>query len=114
MSESTKSKAHKCECTICQSGQDAGLKHYHEQINLLLSCLTEPQRRWYVGFLSQAPNSPGDHELSRITGMSRDTIRCGRQELAAGLVNEATYRQRQVGTGRPKSEKKTQPLRQAF
>jgi hypothetical protein len=85
---------------------------YHQQINLLLSSLTEPQRRWYVGSLSQDPNSPGDRELSRITGMSRDTIRCGRRELAAGLVNEPNQRQRQVGAGRPKSEKKTRHLNQ--
>jgi hypothetical protein len=105
--EAGKASIHQCECAICQSNEDRIVKQYHEQINLLLSCLTEPQRRWYVGFLSDSPDSPSDVELARITGISRDTIRRGRQELSDGLVTAAGHLQRQKGAGRPKSEKKT-------
>jgi len=98
---------HACECLICQTGSDPDLMHQHEQINVLLSRLTEPQRRWYVGFLSQAPNSPGERQLARITGLDRNTIRRGRRELAAGLTNVPATRQRRVGAGRPAAEKKT-------
>ena len=79
----------------------------HQQINLLLSRLTEPQRRWYVGFLAQERDSPGERQLARITGLSRNTIRRGRQELAAGLADVPPTHQRRAGAGRPAAEKKT-------
>jgi hypothetical protein len=81
--------------------------HYHRQINLLLSRLNEPQRRWYVGVLSLEPNSPSDGELSLITGLDEKTIRRGRNELQAELADVPADRQRQAGGGRPLAEKKT-------
>src|SRR2546428_7104014 len=83
------SEIHACECSICQTACDSDVMHQHDRINILLSRLTEPQRRWYVGFLSQAPESPGDRQLARITGLDRNTIRRGRRELVAGLVGVA-------------------------
>ena len=80
---------------------------YHHQINLLLSRLAEPQRRWYVGVLSQEPESPSDAHLARITGFDEKTIRRGRQEMANDLLNVPLDRQRRVGGGRLLSEKKT-------
>jgi hypothetical protein len=80
---------------------------YHHQVNLLLSRLAEPQRRWYVGVLSQEPASPGDAQLALITGLDEKTIRRGRQEMAGELLNVPLERQRQVGGGRLLSEKKT-------
>jgi len=79
---------------------------YHRQINLLLSRLNEPQRRWYVGVLSLEPNSLSDVELSLITGLDEKTIRRGRGELQADLADVPVDRQRQAGGGRPLSEKK--------
>ena len=75
-------------------------------MNVLLSRLTEPQRRWYVGFLSQQPDSPGDRQLVLITGLARNTIRRGRRELAAGLADIPASRQRRQGAGRLVAEKK--------
>ena len=80
---------------------------YHHQVNLLLSRLAEPQRRWYVGVLSQEPASPGDAQLALITGLDEKTIRRGRQEMANELLNVPVERQRHVGGGRLLSEKKT-------
>jgi hypothetical protein len=80
---------------------------YHRQINLLLSRLNEPQRRWYAGMLSQAPDSPGDVQLSLITGLDEKTIHRGRHELQADLRDVPPERERQAGGGRPLSEKKT-------
>ena len=80
---------------------------YHHQVNLLLSRLAEPQRRWYVGVLSQEPASPGDAQLALSTGLDEKTIRRGRQEMAGELLNMPLERQRQVGGGRLLSEKKT-------
>ncbi len=79
----------------------------HRRMNLLLSRLNEPQRRWYVGTLSQQPGQPTDGELSQISGLDEKTIRRGRQELAADLADLPAARQRQAGGGRPATEKKT-------
>ena len=80
---------------------------YHRQINLLLNRLAEPQRRWYVGVLSQEPDSPSDAQLSLITGIDEKTIQRGRRELENDLRDVPLDRQRQVGGGRLRSEKKT-------
>ena len=95
-----------CACAVCQAGTNASLAAQHAQINLLVSRLTEPQRRWYVGWLSQLPDAPSDRQLSAITGLARHTIQRGRTELAAGLVDLPVGHQRHRGGGRRASEKK--------
>ena len=107
MTKQTEVQVHLCECAICQAGSDHGTREQHQRINLFLSRLTEPQRRWYVGMLSQQPDSPSDVELARITGVDRKTIRRGRRELVAGLADLPHDRQRQAGAGRAAAEKKT-------
>ena len=97
---------HQCECDVCQADSDPIVEHHHRQMNLLLSRLNEPQRRWYVAVMSQAPGSASDHRLSLITGLDEKTIWRGRQELAANLADLAPDRQRREGGGRPPSEKK--------
>jgi hypothetical protein len=107
MTKQTEVCVHMCACAICQAGIDYGTIQQHQRINLFLSRLTEPQRRWYVGMLSQEPDSPSDVELARITGLDRKTIRRGRRELVAGLAELPHDRQRQTGGGHPAAEKKT-------
>jgi hypothetical protein len=107
MTKQTEVHVHTCECAICQAGTDHGTIQQHQRMNLFLSRLTEPQRRWYVGMLSQEPDRPSDVELARITGVDRKTIRRGRQEVLAGLANLPQDRQRQRGGGRVPAEKKT-------
>ncbi len=102
----TERAVHPCACRACQMGTDPALTQRHHHINLLLSRLSEPQRRWYVGTLSADPTAPSDSELARITGLARKTIRRGRRELALGLADLATTRQRRPGGGRPRAEKK--------
>ncbi len=97
---------HQCECGACQAGTDGDLIQRHQQMNLFLSRLTEPQRRWYVGMLSRDPQEPTDSDLSRITGLDRKTIRRGRHELVHGLTDVPSTRQRRVGGGRLRAEKK--------
>jgi hypothetical protein len=97
---------HRCECADCQAGTNAALCQQHVQINLFLSRLTEPQRRWYVGLLSQAPDAPTDRQLTLITGLARSTIQRGREELDRGLVDVPGGPQRRLGAGRPPAEKK--------
>ena len=98
---------HICRCAICQVGAEHGIIQQHQRMNLFLSRLSEPQRRWYVGMLSQEPDSPSDAELARITGLDRKTIRRGRREVIAGLNDLPPERQRHSGGGRLSAEKKT-------
>ena len=98
---------HQCRCSLCKEGADPAIVDYHQQMNLLLSRLNEPQRRWYVATLSLAPNAPSDRELSRITGLDEKTIRRGRDEMQYQLRQVPDNRQRQEGGGRPDAEKKT-------
>lgn len=109
MQPSEERAVHQCACTDCQAGLVTALTQRHQQINLLLCHLTEPQRRWYVGTLSADPTQPNDSALARITGLDRKTIRRGRRELLAGLANAMPARQRRPGGGRRRTEKKIQP-----
>lgn len=100
---------HQCECLVCQQQTDEAIMRYHRQINLLLSRLAEPQRRWYLGVLSQQPQSPSDAQLALITGLDEKTIQRGQHEMKNDLLDVPVDRQRQVGGGRRLSEKKTRP-----
>ncbi len=100
---------HECECNVCQQHSDPIPLQYHRQINLLLSRLDEPQRRWYVAVLSKDPAAPSDGQLARITGLDEKTIWRGRTELESDLLNVPLDRQRAPGGGRPAAEKKTRP-----
>jgi len=107
MTREAKPAIRQCECDICRTGADPEIVRHHHQMNLFLSRLNEPQRRWYVGLISQEPGSPSDRELSKITGLDEKTIREGRRELEVGLVELPYDRQRREGGGRPPAEKKT-------
>ncbi len=100
---------HCCACRACEAGSDPDLARRHHQMNLLLSRMTEPQRRWYVGMLADDPQGPTISDLTRITGLDPKTIQLGRRELAAGLVDQPATRQRRAGGGRPRAEKKIRP-----
>jgi hypothetical protein len=97
---------HCCSCLICHAATDLAVIHYHQQINLLLSRLTEPQRRWYVGTLAQAPDHPSIRTLVAITGLSSNTIIRGRREIESGFADLPSERQRRGGGGQPAAEKK--------
>jgi hypothetical protein len=74
----------------------------------LSGVVPEPQRRWYVATLSESPDSPGDRQLTLITGLDEKAIRRGKVEIANELSDLPTDRQRQEGGGRLAAEKKTQ------
>ena len=99
-------KIHQCECDICRTESDLDIARHHRQMNLLLSRLNEPHRRWCIGLFSQKLGSPSDRQLSLITGLDEKTIRRGRRELEAELADVPTNRQRRKGGGRPAAEKK--------
>ncbi len=100
-------EVHRCACATCAAGSDPEVARRHQHMNLLLSRMTEPQRRWYVGVLADEPQAPTIRELARITGLDRKTIQLGRTEIASGLTDHPPARQRRPGGGRPRAEKKT-------
>lgn len=106
MASDTETKIHQCECDVCKGESDREISQHHQQMNLFLSRLNEPQRRLYVGLLSQKTQGPSDRQLARITGLDEKTIRRGRRELEAGLADLPRDRQRRAGGGRPAAEKK--------
>jgi hypothetical protein len=77
-------------------------------MNLFLSRLEEPQRRWYAALESKRIGHGGDTLLSQITGLDVETIRRGRRELDTELADRPPDRMRLPGGGQPPVEKKTQ------
>ncbi len=75
-------------------------------MNLRLSRLDEQQRRRYAAVESAKLGHGGDRSVSRITGLHVDTIRRGREELAASLEDRPADRVQLPGGGRPALEKK--------
>ena len=76
----------------CRSGLEHRDREYHRQMNLLLTRLDEQQRRWYLAVESQRLGHGADRLLFEITGVDEKTIRRGREELAASLVEQPTDR----------------------
>src|SRR3989442_4796245 len=98
---------HVCECDPCSRGEARPNREYHRHMNLLLSRLDEQQRRWFLAVESERLGYGADRILFEITGVDEKTIRRGRQEVAASLVDRPVDRVRLPGGGRPRTKKKT-------
>lgn len=95
---------HRCQCPYCLGSGDHPDGEFHARLNLLLSRLDEPQRRWLVALESQRVGHGGDRLLSLITGLHVETIR---RELQASLRDCPPGRIRRPGAGRPAAKKTT-------
>jgi hypothetical protein len=95
-----------CVCPICAADPEHAERRLHQQMNLLLSRLAEPQRRWYAALESNRRGYGGDRLVSQITGLDEQTIRRGRLELAGELAGVPITRQRRPGGGRRPAGKK--------
>ncbi|MBV8488567.1 MAG: hypothetical protein JO161_09840 [Planctomycetaceae bacterium] len=98
---------HQCQCPHYLGLELHPDQEIHRQMNLLLSRLDEQQRRWYAAVESAKIGHGGDRFVSRVTGLHVDTIRRGREELAASLDDRPANRVRLAGGGRPTLEKKS-------
>ena len=96
-----------CQCPHCLGPEPHPDRGIHRQMNLLFSRLDEQQRRWYAAVESAKIGHGGDRFISRVTGLHVDTIRRGREELAASLADRPADRVRLPGGGRPALEKKS-------
>lgn len=99
---------HSCPCPDCQVGTGPVAEH-HRRLNLILSRLDEQQRRWVAAAEAQRLGYGGFNEVAAITGMHPETIRRGRDELAAGLDGRPVGRVRLPGGGGRALEKKIRP-----
>ena len=97
---------HQCQCPCCQQAEPHPDQQLHAHMNLLCSRLDEQQRRWYAAVESHKVGHGGDALLALIIGLHVDTIRRGREELQAGLLDCPTDRIRRPGGGRPALKKK--------
>ena len=95
---------HQCACPKCQCHPYRGLAKQHRAINRVLATPDESNRRRFVGLLALQWGRGGLHRLHTITGVSRNTIRRGRAELARSTRVPAG-KVRQGGGGRKRAEK---------
>jgi len=72
--------------------------------------LNERVRRLWAGAEAVAFGPGGIAAVCRATGMSRTTVRVGREELAAGVSADDVVQVRQEGGGRPRLEDKNPEL----
>ena len=100
------SAVHICQCADCTQTGAHPNKHFHRQMNLLLSRLDEQQRRWYVAVEADRMGQGGVHLLSLITGLDEKTIQRGQEEIEQGLSERPVSQIRLSGGGRPRVEKK--------
>ena len=98
-----------CQCSRCQAGEAHPNRALHEQMNLLLSRLDEPQRRWYAAVEANRLGRGGARLRAQITGLDEKTIRRDQTEVAGSLADVPIKRQRLPGGGRPPVEKKIRP-----
>ncbi|MCW2763297.1 MAG: hypothetical protein JWR85_3498 [Marmoricola sp.] len=106
----TYSPVHRCECPLCQSREPHPDEAFHHYMNVFLSRLNEPQRRWFVALEAMRLGHGGKHLLAQITGMSPTTILRGRHELEADLVGCPELHMRAPGGGRPAAEERDPEL----
>src|SRR2546428_13603052 len=95
-----------CGCPACQASGEHPDRAWHRQLILVLSRLDEQQRRWVAAMEANRLGWGGETLVSQITGLDEKTIRRGRDELAASLVDRPPERIRLPGGGRPPVEKK--------
>jgi hypothetical protein len=96
-----------CQCPRCRDGTEHPDRVLHHQMNMLLSRLDEPQRRWYAAVEANRLGRGGVRLVAQITGLDEQTIHRGQQEVAGSLAGVPVKRQRRPGGGRPPVEKKT-------
>lgn len=96
-------KPHNCQCAKCVEQPTSAMAQLHQQINQLAGLLNEKDRRQFVGLLARQQGRGGVTLMAEVTGLDRNTIRRGQQEIAASDFSD---RVRRKGAGRPLTEKK--------
>ena len=98
---------HQCTCIVCRAYPRSSTAKEHRAINRVLASLDEKSRRRFAGLLALQWGWSGVERMSEITGLSRPTIRRGRDEVQQVERAGECGRLRQVGAGRHPVEKNT-------
>jgi hypothetical protein len=98
---------HQCACETCQRQPRSETAQEHRAINRLLAILDEKSRRRFAGLLALAAEHGDIQCLIEITGLSRNTICRGRDEIKRVESRDVRNRIRRAGGGRKAVEKKT-------
>src|ERR1700730_14797150 len=94
-----------CQCGVFKEHPQSAEAMEHRKLNRALSGLDEKHARRVLGFLAEKEGHGGIARLSRVTGLSRTTIRQGQRELV-GSDPVPEDRVRRPGGGRKPLEKK--------
>lgn len=105
MAKKRKRKLHNCTCETCQRHPQSKTAKEHKAINRVLLGLDERNKRRFIGMLASQRGNVS--ELSQITGLSRNTIYRGQQEVDHPRRNAASGIRHQGG-GRQAVEKNNQ------
>jgi len=105
METKQKRHLHQCQCARCRSASKSAEAKEHQAINQVISLLHEKGRRQFVGLLALQWGRGSIERLSVITGMSRPTIRRGREEVQRKERPTEQNRIRKIGAGRKLVEK---------
>lgn len=100
-----KKPIHRCACEGCREHPFSAEAAEHRAINRLLTTFNEKYRRRLVGFLALEWGRGSMEKLALITGMSRNTIRRGRNEVRRVERRQMRDKVRQSGAGRQAIEK---------
>ena len=97
--------SHKCTCAACREQPRGAVAQEHQAINRVLTTLDEKSRRRFIGLLALQGGRGSITLLNQVTGLSRPTIRRGREEVSRVEKPSSQGRVRQAGAGRPAVEK---------
>lgn len=96
---------HVCGCEECQLHPHSALSREHRAVNRVMAGLNEKCRRRFAGVLAIQQGRGGMQRVMEITGLSRNTIRRGRSEVARGERVKERGCVRRAGGGRQTGEK---------
>ena len=105
MTVTNRRRVHACGCQPCQQHPYSRVADEHRAINRVLVTLNEKNRRRFAGVLALQQGRGGVEAVIRITGLSRNTIVRGRDELQRKDRQPGV---RQTGAGRLLAEKNSQ------
>jgi hypothetical protein len=94
-----------CSCATCRDHPHSVTAQEHRAINRLISALDEKNCRRLAGLLAWQWGWGGVSQLAQITGLSRTTIRRGRDEVQHVERSSDRDRVRKAGAGRFRVEK---------
>ena len=94
-----------CTCATCRHHPRSTVAKEHRAINRVLDALNEKGRRRFAGLLAWQWGRGGLERVREITGLSRPTIRRGRDEVQKVEHPAERGRVRTAGAGRPPVEK---------